>query len=374
MTTLLAWRNLAHDRVRLVVTLVGIVFSVVLMGMQSGLLVGFVRTTSSLVEHADADLWMVPKGTLDVDLGGPLDERRRYQALAVAGVDEAEPYLVYFARWKRPDGTTESVQLVGTEPDARLAGPWSFEEGSLADLRRPDGVVVDRLYGKKLGVDAIGDTVEINGRRARVVGFTHGIRTFTQSPYVFTSSANARRFAGLPDTTAGYVLLGLSPGADPARVEAELEARIPEVEVYTEAAFAKSSSDYWLYTTGAGFSLIISALLGLVVGVVIVAQTLYASTIDRLPEYATLKAMGAPSSYLYRIIVTQATIGAAIGYAIGIAIVALLVVASAESSAAPLLPGWLAGGLGLLTLVMCVCAAIISIRKVTAIDPVGVFR
>ncbi|HWB79179.1 MAG TPA: ABC transporter permease [Nannocystaceae bacterium] len=374
MTTLLAWRNLAHDRVRLVVTLVGIVFSVVLMGMQSGLLVGFVRTTSSLVEHADADLWMVPKGTLDVDLGGPLDERRRYQALAVPGVERAEPYLIYFARWKRSDGTTESVQLVGTEVDAKLSGPWSFEEGSLEDLRRPDGVVVDRLYAKKLGVEKVGDTVEINGRRARIVGFTRGIRTFTQSPYIFTSSANARRFANLADTTAGYVLIDVAQGADLAKVEAELEARIPEVEVYTEAAFAKSSSDYWLYTTGAGFSLIISALLGLVVGVVIVAQTLYASTIDRLPEYATLKAMGAPSSYLYRIIVTQAGIGAVIGYGIGIAIVAGLVVLSANSSAAPLLPGWLAVGLGLLTLVMCVCAAIISIRKVTAIDPVGVFR
>ena len=77
MTTKLAWRNLAHDRVRLVVTLVGIVFSVVLMGMQSGLLVGFTRTTTGLVDNARADLWMVPKGTLDVDLGGPLDERRR---------------------------------------------------------------------------------------------------------------------------------------------------------------------------------------------------------------------------------------------------------------------------------------------------------
>jgi putative ABC transport system permease protein len=374
MTTLLAWRNLAHDRVRLAVTLVGIVFSVVLMGMQTGLLVGFTRTTSALVDNAKAELWMVPKGTLDVDLGGPLDERRRYQALAIPGIARAEPYLIYFSRWKRPDGGTESVQLVGTEQDAVLGGPWNLVEGNREDLRRPDGVIVDRLYAKKLGVDAIGDTVEINGRRARVVGFTRGIRTFTQSPYVFTSLPNARRFVGQPETTAGYVLLGLQPGADAAAIEAEIEARIPEVEVFQKAAFSKSSSDYWLYTTGAGFSLIISALLGLVVGIVIVAQTLYASTIDRLPEYATLKAMGAPSSYLYRIIVTQAVIGAAIGYAVGIAIVALLVVASAEASAAPVLPMWLVGWLGVLTLMMCVCAAVISIRKVTAIDPVGVFR
>ncbi|MBL8944570.1 MAG: ABC transporter permease [Myxococcales bacterium] len=374
MTTKLAWRNLAHDRVRLVVTLVGIVFSVVLMGMQSGLLVGFTRTTTGLVDNARADLWMVPKGTLDVDLGGPLDERRRYQALAVSGVAKAEPYLVNFARWKKPDGGTESIQLVGHQLGDVLGGPWSLETGSVDDLRRPDGVIVDRLYAAKLGVSAVGDTVEINGRRARVVGFTRGIRTFTQSPYVFTSLPNAREFVGLPSTTVGYVLLALAPGADAAAIEAEIEARIPEVEVYQSAAFAESSSSYWLFTTGAGFSLIISALLGLVVGIVIVAQTLYASTIDRLPEYATLKAMGAPNSYLYRIIVTQAGIGAVIGYAAGIVIVIGLVFASREASAAPVLPVSLALGLGALTLVMCIGAAVLSIRKVMAIDPVGVFR
>jgi putative ABC transport system permease protein len=374
MTTLLAWRNLAHDRVRLVVTLVGIVFSVVLMGMQSGLLVGFSRTTTGLIDNAAADLWVAPKGTLDVDLGMPLDERRLYQTLAIEGVAKAEAYLVTFARWKRHDGATESIQLVGTEIGAELGGPWNLDEGTIADLRRPDGVIVDRLYAAKLGVDEVGDTVEINGRRARVVGFTRGIRTFTQSPYVFTSLPNARAFVGAPESQVGYVLLRLAPGADAAAVEAEIEARIPEVEVYEKKAFAKSSSDYWLYTTGAGFSLIISALLGLVVGVVIVAQTLYASTIDRLPEYATLKAMGAPSSYLYRIIVTQAAIGAVIGYAVGITLVVLLVFASSQASAAPVLPLWLAGWLGGITLGMCVAAAVISIRKVTAIDPVGVFR
>jgi putative ABC transport system permease protein len=168
--------------------------------------------------------------------------------------------------------------------------------------------------------------------------------------------------------------MSVAPGVDPVAIEAEIERRIPEVEVYQAAAFSKSSSDYWLFTTGAGFSLIISAVLGLVVGIVIVAQTLYASTIDRLPEYATLKAMGAPNSYLYRIIMTQATIGAVIGYAAGIAIVVGLVILSREASAAPVLPMSLALGLGALTLVMCIGAAVLSIRKVMSIDPVGVFR
>lgn len=374
MTTLLAWRNLAHDRVRLIATLVGIIFSVVLMGMQSGLLVGFSRTTTGLITHSRADLWIVPKGTVNVDLGGPLDERRRYQVLEIPGVARAEAYLINFARWQKPDGGTESVQLVGQEPGDVLAGPWNLDEGSVEDLRRPDAVIIDRLYAEKLGIEQVGQVIEINEKRARVVGFTHGIRTFTQSPYVFATIANVRRFADSPEGRAGYVLVELATGADPDVVEAAIEQRIPDVEAFQKDDFAKISSDYWLYTTGAGFSLILSTALGLVVGIVVVAQTLYAATIDRLPEYATLKAMGAPSSYLYRIIVTQAGIGAIVGYSIGISIVSGLVLASRQASAAPALPFSLAVWLGILTLGMCIAAATLSVRKVMAIDPVSVFR
>ncbi|HEY6876386.1 MAG TPA: ABC transporter permease [Polyangiales bacterium] len=374
MTTLIAWRNLVHDQVRFVVTLTGIVFSVVLMGMQSGLLIGFSNAASGLIDHSRAQLWMVAKGTQTVDINTPLDESRRFQALAIPGVRRAEPYLIGFTGWMRPDGGTESVSIVGLEDDAELAGPWNLVEGTRADLRRPGGVIVDRLYASKLGVKKLGETIEINGHWARVVGFTEGVRTFTQSPYVFTSLRQAQTFLRMTPHEAGYVLLTLDDKADPAWVEAQLEARIPNVDVFSQAAFSKSSSDYWLYTTGAGISLIISALLGLVVGIAVVTQTLYASTMDRLPGYGTLKAMGAPNSYLYRIIVTQAVMSAAIGYAIGIAIVGILVLLTQSSTAAPQVTFPLALLLAVLTLAMCIGAAVLSIRKVMTLDPVAVFR
>jgi putative ABC transport system permease protein len=374
MTTLIAWRNLTHDLTRLLVTLTGVVFSVVLMGMQSGLLIGFGRAAANLVEHSSADLWVVARGTQNVDVTAPLQERRRFQALAVPGVQSAEPYLVQFGLWMRPDGGNVSVCLVAQDNDAQLGGPWNLVEGHKSDLRRPGGVIVDRLYADKLGIAAVNDTIEIRGKRARVVGFTHEIRTFTQSPYVFTSLSTAQDLLDLPASAIGYVLIKLAAGADPVRVKQQLQARMPDVTVLTKADFAKSSSDYWLFTTGAGVSLVISALLGLIVGIAIVAQTLYASTIDRLPEYATLKAMGAPNAYLYKIITAQAAIAAVIGYAVGMGLVVLLVFVSRTSSAAPILPASLAVGLGFCTLAMCIGAAVLSIRRVMTIDPVGVFR
>ena len=58
----LAVRNLFHDRVRLVVTLTGIVFAVVLVAVQAGLFLGFTTTTSNVIDNSGADFWVVSRG------------------------------------------------------------------------------------------------------------------------------------------------------------------------------------------------------------------------------------------------------------------------------------------------------------------------
>jgi len=110
------------------------------------------------------------------------------------------------------------------------------------------------------------------------------------------------------------------------------------------------------------------------VGAVIVAQTLYASTMDRLPEYATIRAMGGPRIYLYKIVIKQAVVGGLFGYLIGIAIVVACARLARGSSASPEVPWWLALGIGGITVLMCVAASLVSVNKVTSIDPVKVFR
>ncbi|MFM7346170.1 MAG: ABC transporter permease, partial [Tagaea sp.] len=184
----------------------------------------------------------------------------------------------------------------------------------------------------------------------------------------------ARHVTNLGETRQNYVLVRVAPGHDPARVRDAIRAKIPEVDAYTRAEFAKRSYLYWLITTGAGFSLIIAAALGLIVGIVVTAQTLYATTMDRLPEYATMRAMGAPASYLYGVILRQAAIAAAGGFGLGISIALFLVRGSKDGSAVILMPWELAAMLGAATFVMCASAALISIRRVMKIDPVSVFK
>jgi len=370
----LAQRNLMHDKVRLAVTLTGIVFAVVLIVVEMGLFLGFTVTTSSIIDKSGVDFWIVSKHTPYIEQGGVFSERKLYQVLATPGVASADKYIVRFAQWKTTNGGEQSVQVVGFNPYSGIGGPWNVVQGNVEDLKTPDAVMVDELYAKKLGVTRVGEIFEIDGRRARVVGFTKGIRAFTTTPYVFTSFKNGQGFARLQEDQTLFILVKAAPGTDLAGLQRSLESRVRDVDVLTKSKFSSMTRIYWMFTTGAGVAVLIAALLGLVVGVVVVAQTIYATTMDHIREYGTLKAMGAPNSYIYRVIITQAGIAAVVGYVLAMFVSFFVVRASQTGGAAIFLPWQMAVGIFFLTLLMCTTAAVVSINKVTSLDPAMVFR
>jgi len=374
MGGVLALRNLVHDRVRLIVTLVGIAFAVVLMNVEIGIFLGFVRTTSSLVDHARADLWVMAQGTRNVDQTVAISERKYYEALAVPGVSRAARLNVEFADWRRPDGGSESVLIVGLKPGNGLLHPWNVVEGDIRSLRYPGTVMIDEFYRQKLGITHLGQTVEIGGHRAQVVGFTRGIRSFTQSPYVFASTRTALDYSRIRPDQTKYVLVKVKPGADIDAVKARLAKALPDVDVKTAAQFSRQTQFYWMFTTGAGLALLVAAFMGLLVGAVVISQTLYATTIDHLGEYGTLRAIGAPDRYLHAVIARQAVLSALWGYALGLILSLAAVLAVQDGGPAIILPLPVMMVMLILTLVMCVGAALISIKKVTRLDPASVFK
>ncbi len=370
----LAVRNLFHDKVRLTVTLTGIIFSVVLVAVQTGLFLGFTTTTSNVIDNSHADLWVASKGVGYIETGVPFSEKKLYHARAIPGVAGAQKYIVRFGQWKRPDGGNASCEVIGVDPESDMGGPWNLVEGDVRSLKLPDTVIVDRLYARKLGVSRIGETVEIHDRRARIVGFTEGVRTFTTSPLVFTSFKNALRYTGLDGGQTMYLLVKAAPGASVERIRAAMQSQIADVDVWPTAKFSSMTTRYWMFGTGAGVTVILAAVLGLLVGVVVVAQTIYAATMDHIREFGTLKAMGATNGYIYRIIVRQAAISALIGYSVGIVVASFAAFSSRSGGANILLPISVRAGLFVLTLAMCLSAAIVSINKVTKIDPALVFK
>jgi putative ABC transport system permease protein len=370
----MARRNLFHDKIRLVVTLTGITFAVVLMVVELGLFVGFSTATTGLIDHSGADLWVASEHIPYIEQGGIFSERKLYQVRATEGVASAEKYIARFGSWKKHDGGLESVQVVGFDPDQAMGAPWNLVKGNVADLKTPDAAIIDDLYAKKLGVTNLGEVFEISGHRLRIVGFTHGIRSFTTSPYVFMTFKNAQEAANMQESDTVFILVKAKPGVDLEQLRATLQSRLKGVDVLTTTKFSGMTRGYWMFTTGAGISVLIAAVLGLVVGIVVVTQTIYATTVDHLREYGTLKAMGAPNSYIYRVILEQAGIAAVLGYAQGM-VVSLFVVHGGAAGGAAIVLSWQSAAMMFaLTCLMCLIAALVSIQKVLVIDPAMVFK
>ena len=375
MILTLAIRNLFHDRVRLAVTLIGILFSIVLVAVQLGLYFGARKMIIGMIDNAQGELWITAFGAKSFEEGGVLlTPRERHAALATEGVGAVVPLIVSFAEWRKPAGGSTTTVVVGTNVDDGGLRPWNVIEGSAAALGAPDAVIIDRSYLADLGVKGVGETAQIEQGRVRVAGITEGIRSFTMAPYVFTSLNRARALLGAPADNVTYLLVQLQPGASAETVRAALKSRLSNAEVLTKAEFRDRSLDQWLFSTGAGVALIGGALLGLLVGTVIVAQTLYSSTKDHLNEFATLRALGSSAGYIHRVILTQAGVSAVLGYGLGM-VIAVAIVAFSEQTALPIImtPG-LALFLFLITLGMCAVSAVSAIVKVTKIDPAMVFN
>ncbi len=374
MILTLAIRNLFHDRIRLIVTLVGILFSIVLVAVQLGLYLGAKRMIVDMIDNAHGSLWITTYGAKSFEEGGILlTPRERHAALATPGVKAVVPLVVTFAEWRKPGGGSTNAVLVGTNPEDGGLAPWNVVEGQADAISAPDGVLVDKSYLGDLGIKGIGDVAQVEQGRVRVRGLTDGIRSFTMAPYLFTTINRARALLGMPGENSTFFLVQLQPGADQETVRADLKSRLSGTEVLSKAEFRDRSLDQWLFSTGAGVALIGGAILGLIVGVVIVAQTLYSSTKDHLNEFATLRALGSSSGYIIKVILAQAALSGVIGYILGMAIAMVVVAFSGQTALPILMTPALAVFLFAITLGMCAISAVSAIVKVTKIDPAMVF-
>ncbi|HEV3344955.1 MAG TPA: FtsX-like permease family protein [Pirellulales bacterium] len=364
-----ALKTLISDRGKLLTGLAGVVFSLVLISVQGGLYLGLMRKASVLIDHCAADVWVGPPMVEDVDLAQEISEVWVDRLRGIRGVESARPYIIGKGIASLANGHMEDVWLIGSEPSSMLGTGWAFVEGSAAELRRPDGVSFDDVDAAKLGHPHVGDWLEINGHRAQIVARTHGITGFITMPYLFTTLENARRMAHITPGACSYFLLTLRPDADRRDVLAAIRRRVPEAAVYTPDEFARISRDYWMKRTGIGVSFGASTVLGLLVGLMMVGQSLYALALDHLDEYATLKALGALDRHVCGVILAQASAIAVVGSLTGLCLVAAI----RQFWNSPLAPVYIPPslmGLAVVTVVaICLAASLLPFARIRRIDP-----
>ena len=351
----LALRNLLSSKSRCASACAGVALSVFLMLFQGSLFVGFLQAAGKVIKASEAEVWMMPRGVPCFDFPAPLEERIAGLARNVAGVAATRRIVVGFTHWKRPDGVSRVVNLIGSEQGLTTGLPQP--QSTFHAVSHP--VTIDRSNSTDLGI--VGPAaVEISARRAWVASSTEGFGSFLGSPYVFAGFDDARRWLGTPRDRAHYVAIDVEPPGRAEQVALDLGRRFPELDVKTSTSFARESGWYWMIKTGAGGGIAIAGLLGIVVGCSVVSQTVYANTMEFLEEFATLRAFGARSSAIRSVFVGQALIYGVAGILLGLAVgVPLIALASRTLVSWIDTPAWLYGVVVGLALTATVVSALI---------------
>jgi putative ABC transport system permease protein len=371
----LALRMILDDKPRFAITVLGVGFAVALVLIQVGLFVGLLENASITIDKLDADLWVTARNTPNVDFANPFPDSYVQRVRSIPGIARADNLIVWYAIVALPSGAKEQVVYYGLDDFPRWNFPWEVTAGDPADLRRGQFVMLDESATRRFGEFRVGDYREFSGHRLEILGKTRGARSFTTSPIAFLDYGLAQDLAPdeLSDRTT-FIVAKLAPGADAESVADEIRRRLPYNDVYTSAAWASTSRAYWIESTGLGLTMFLTVSLGGLVGVVIVAQTLYASVSEHLPEFGTVKALGGRDIDVYGIIAEQAAFAATLGFGLGAALTYALepVLAGLDMPmiVTPTLYALVFAG----TLGLCLTASTLSFRKVARIDPAIVFR
>jgi putative ABC transport system permease protein len=378
-----ALKMLMGDRARYVGIVMGLTFASLLITQQSAIFLGIIfRTFGSISDLGQPEIWVMDPKVQFIDDIKPLQDTQLYRVRGVEGVDWAVPLYKGLLKVRMADGRFQTCNVVGLDDATLVGGPPEMLEGSLADLRRTDAVIVDEYGAKgKLArlVDGrsvpltIGDELELNDHRASVVGICRVSRTFQSQPVIYTTFSRATAFAPRERKLLSFVLANAKPGADVAEVGRRIEAATG-LAALTRSDFEWRTVVYYMKYTGIPINFGIAVLLGFVIGTAIAGQTFYNFTLDNLRHFGTLKAMGAGNGVLFRMIVLQAVVVGAIGWGLGVGAATLFGFLARNSELAFRMAWQLLAISGGAVLVICVLSATVSIRKVMRLEPAIVFK
>lgn len=314
----------------------------------AGLAGGFSAELSQTVGGTGADNWVLSNNA-----------QGRIEAMAVfpeadvavlantAGVTKAAPLVLVAQQVARVNGHQVTVVLVGVNPD-ELGSPVPSAGRTLTGSGQ---VVVDSAVGAPIGSD-----IALGNHTLKVVGKTHNRTLFGGIPLVYltVSDAQALALGGRPLVTAA-----LLKGRPTRLPEGFTTYRPNEVEQHALQSMASAVS-----------SINNSKLLMWGVAAIIIAALLYVSALQRVRDFAVLKALGASSATLFGSLAAQAVVVTLAAAALGLVLSTFMGGVFAQpisipTSAYASLP-LVAIGVGLLS-------SLVALRRVTGADPAAAF-
>jgi len=378
----MAWvalKMLVGDTSKYLGIIFGITFATLLMGQQISIFVGILkRTASQILDVRDADIWIMDNKVRFIDEVPGLPETDLTRVRGVEGVQWAVRLYKGQVRARMADGNFRNVVLFGLDDTSMVGAPNEMILGSLADLRKPDAVVVDKagyeyMFGK--GPLRVGIEFEMNDRRAVLVGVCKASPPFTTLPVVYTRFSQAAQFVPRERNLMNFILAKPQPGYTAEEVCARIREQT-DLLALTQDQFFWKTIQYFLGSTGIPVNFGITIALGFIVGLAVAGQTFYLFTIENLKQFGALKAMGVTNWRLVFMILLQASVVGAIGYAIGMGLTALFFESTSgvtHLAGLALMPEVMII-VGSAVMLIVVLSSLISIRKVLVLEPAVVFR
>ncbi len=382
----IAIKMLMGDKGKYIGIVMGLTFASLIMTQQPAIFMGLMsRSYSFITDVGLPDIWVMDEKVQFIDDIKSLQDTELYRVRGVSGVEWAMPMYKGMQKARMSDGTFQNCTVIGLDDTTLIGAPAVLIEGKLNDLRRSDSVIVDfdganeKLAkppliegGKKIPLK-VGDTLELNDKRAFVVGIAKVTRTFQSQPTIYTTYSRAKIYAPRERKLLSFVLVKAKAGQNIQELTKRIHANTG-LAAYTQQEFMDLTFNYFMKNTGIPINFGISITLGFIVGAAIAGQTFYNFTLENLRQFGVLKAMGTSNWTLLRMILLQAILVGSTGYGMGVGLTALFGYAMRNSILAFKFPWQLLIFSGLGVSFICMFAALISILKVIRLEPAIVFK
>lgn len=377
---------LFNDKAKFFGIVMGVTLASLVITQQGSIFTGIMtRTFGTITDMSYPDIWVMDRKVQFIDDVKPLADTALFEVRGIEGVASAVPLYKGMIRARMDNGTFQNCNLYGLDDSSLIGGPGMMVEGRLEDLRRAESVIVDlegatgRLAKPGPTPDSprvplkVGDTLELNDHRAVVVGISKGSRTFQSQPNIYTTYSRAITFAPRERKLLSFIFVKAKPGEDLYALCERITKRTG-LAAYTSDQFKMLTVSYFLKYTGIPINFGIAVSLGFLVGTLITGFMFYSFTIDNLKYLGTLKAMGVGDGKLMAMIMLQALTVGFIGFGLGVGIASFFGTSMRETQLAFRITWQLVFAAGGAVVVICMLAAMLSVRKVIALEPAIVFK
>jgi len=379
---LLALKILIGDKAKFIGIILGLSFASFIIVQQAAIFVGLMaRTFGFITDTSQPDIWVMDEKVQFIEDIKPLRDTQLYLVRGVEGVEWAVPFYKGLLKTRLKSGNFQICNVIGIDEASLIGGPPVMLEGNVVDLRKTDGIIVNKVgaEGKlssngKNGIPLqVGETVEINDRRAQVVGICKSTRTFQSQPVIYTTYARAISFAPYERKLLSFILVKAKPDLSPQKLCERIQS-LPGLTAYTSSQFKRLTIEYYMKNTGIPLNFGIAVILGFIIGMAISGQTFYNFILDNLRYLGTFKAMGANNRLLTKMVLLQAVWVGFIGWGLGIGAAALFGFLSRNSDLSFLLMWQLYVISGITMFTITGFSAWIGLYKVYRLDPAIVFK